>query len=155
MDASQSGVPAERGDGFSQDRKRLFLLALRNGESVLGACALVGISNRTAYNHRSRDPEFAREWRLARQMMSFPAELLAYERAVGVEEQVYAYGKPTHVRTRSSDMLLAKLLIAENPQKYGRAAGLAAERQRIERRIERKVAKLVRRLIAEPSAERP
>ncbi|HEV7660990.1 MAG TPA: hypothetical protein VGO55_14215 [Allosphingosinicella sp.] len=31
-----------RGDGFGGERKRLFLAALRNGESVLGACRLVG-----------------------------------------------------------------------------------------------------------------
>jgi len=54
-----------RSDGFGESRRRLFLAALRKGESVLGACRLVGISNRTAYNYRRRDPDFARAWELA------------------------------------------------------------------------------------------
>src|ERR1044072_3773126 len=41
-----------RHDGFDRERKLLFLTALRQGASVLDACFMVGISNRTAYNHR-------------------------------------------------------------------------------------------------------
>lgn len=51
-----------RHDGFDPERKLLFLTALRQGASVLEACAMVGISNRTAYNHRRRDPGFAEAW---------------------------------------------------------------------------------------------
>lgn len=75
-------VRQERGDGFCEERKRLFLAALRLGYSVLAACRAIGISNRTAYNHRDRDPGFAREWELARQTSATPIELEAWQRAV-------------------------------------------------------------------------
>ena len=133
----------ERSDGFSDERKRLFVVALRMGESVLAACALVGVSNRTAYNHRQRDPGFARAWALARRMRYLPLELTAYERAIGVEEPVYRYGKPSHTRLRYSDALLARLLAAEQPKKYGRRAGLGAERKRLDKRIDKRIDKRV------------
>ena len=130
-----------RGDGFSDERKRLFLVALRRGESVLGACALVGVSNRTVYNHRDRDPAFARDWALARGLAKLPAELAAYERGVvGIEEPVHTYGRLTHSRVRRSDALLKALLAAEHPEKYGRRAGAGVERQRLERLIDRRIA---------------
>lgn len=114
-----------RHDGFDNERKLLFLTALRRGASVLDACALVGISNRTAYNHRDRDPGFAEAWRLACGACRLPLELVAYKRAVeGVEEQVHRHGKPSHVRMHYSDSLLRMLLAGEQPGKYGRRAAL-------------------------------
>ena len=114
-----------RHDGFDAERKLLFLTALRQGASVLDACALVGISNRTAYNHRRRDPGFAEAWRLARGAHKLPLELVAWQRAVeGVKEQVWRHGKPSHVRTHYSDSLLRLLLAGEQPGKYGRRAAL-------------------------------
>ena len=133
---SGSGGSA-RDDGFGEERKRLFLTALRHGYPVLAACRLVGISNRTAYNHRRDDPGFARDWELARRMAKLPLELLAFERAVdGVEEPVYAYGKLSHVRIRHSDSLLVALLAAENPEKYGRT-GSARAQGKLTRRLKR------------------
>jgi hypothetical protein len=111
------------------------------GETVLAACDLVGISNRTAYNHRESDAGFARLWDLAVSRASTPIELLAWERAIGVEEPVYAYGKFSHMRRRGSDTLLRKMLEAELPKKYGRPRAtrkglIAAERKRIRKEIE-------------------
>ena len=117
-----------RHDGFDRERKLLFLTALRQGASVLDACALVGISNRTAYNHRRRDPGFAEAWRLARGAHKLPLELVAWQRAVeGVEEQVWRHGKLCHVRTHYSDGLLRLLLAGEQPGKYGRRAAVQAD----------------------------
>ncbi|MGQ0589031.1 MAG: hypothetical protein ACT4N8_05790 [Sphingosinicella sp.] len=134
-------APRPRHDGFSAERKRLFLVALRRGDSVITASALVGISTRTAYRHRDRDPEFARDWDLARGISNMPLELAAFERGVaGIEEPVYAYGKLSHTRRRLSDSALLKLLAAEQPEKYGRAAGLAPLLARLERKIDKQVA---------------
>jgi hypothetical protein len=144
--------PRRRGDGFDEERKRLFLTALRSGFSALAACRLVGISNRTAYNYRRDDPDFARDWALARRMASLPLELVAFERAVdGEEEPVYAYGKLSHVRTRHSDSLLAALLAAENPEKFGRTASARAQGKLTRRlkRLARRVEALEERLEAE------
>lgn len=129
-----------RHDGFSEERKQLFLVALRRGDSVLAACALIGISARTAYRHRERDPEFARDWDLARRMAKTPLELAAFERGVmGIEEPVYRYGKLSHTSRRVSDAALMKLLAAEQPEKYGRAAGLRPLMDRLENRIDAQV----------------
>jgi hypothetical protein len=131
----------ERSDAFTAQRKTLFLTALMKGETVLAACDLVGISNRTAYNHRDTDAGFARFWDLAVSRASTPIELVAWERAIGVEEPVYAYGKFSHMRRRGSDTLLRKMLEAELPKKYGRPRAarkglVAAERKRIRKEIE-------------------
>jgi len=142
-----------RSDGFGEGRRRLFLVALRKGESVLAACRLVGISNRTAYNHRQRDPEFARAWELSRSMAWMPAELAAFERAVtGVEESVYVHGKLSHKRRRFSDSLLRKLLEGENPRKYGRAAEFGRQRKWLKKQIAAQVAAAIGPLLGEPAS---
>lgn len=141
-----------RNDGFSEERKRLFLVALRQGKSVLAACALVGICNRTAYNHRGSDPAFERDWGLAVRASSIPIELAAFERALGLEVPVYRYGKLSHRLTRYSDSLLIALLKAEQPGKYGSGAGLRAERERLDDRLEAAVEPL-RADLAEVKAE--
>ena len=140
-DRSGRRTPRPRHDGFCDERKRLFLAALRRGDSVLAACALVGISNRTAYRHRERDPDFARAWDLARRMAKMPLELAAFERGViGIEEPVYRYGKLSHTTRRVSDTTLMKLLAAEQPEKYGRAAALGPLLDRLEQKIDAQVA---------------
>jgi molybdenum-dependent DNA-binding transcriptional regulator ModE len=143
---------AARADGFHDERKALFLAALRHGYSTLAACRLVGISNRTAYNHRRDEPDFARDWALVRRMATLPLELVAFERAVdGVEEPVYAYGKLSHVRVRRSDSLLVALLAAETPEKFGRTAGARAQGKLTRRlkRLARRVEALEARLEAD------
>ena len=142
-----------RGNGFDDEKKAWFVAALRGGETVLGACALVGISNRTAYNHRNRDPEFARLWSLAQRVTSCPAELAAFERAVGVEEPVYAYGKFSHMRTRRSDALLIALLKAQHPRRFGNAAGLHDARAKIERKVAARLARVLAPLFESIEAE--
>jgi hypothetical protein len=108
---------------------------------VFAACATIGIAARTAYRHRERDPEFARNWDLARRMARMPLELAAFERGVtGIEEPVYRYGKLSHTNRRLSDAALMKLLAAEQPEKYGRAAGLGPLLDRLETRIDTQVA---------------
>jgi hypothetical protein len=126
----------ERHDGFSAERRLLFLAALRDGASVLEACATVGVSNRTAYNHRDRDPDFARDWGLAVRMCRAPLELAAFARGVeGIDEPVYRYGKQVGTCRRYSDALLRTLLAGEKPRKYGRRAGLVADRKWLTRTI--------------------
>jgi hypothetical protein len=134
--------PPERDDEFTSAKKRLFLVALRKGQTVAVACEQVGVSRRTAYNHRESDADFAHFWQLARSMATLPLDLVAWERAVvGIEEPVYAYGKFSHMRVRRSDMLLRKVLEAEQPKKYARARIAShrrlvqAERKRIRQEI--------------------
>lgn len=148
-----AGTGRPRSDGFDGEKKAWFVAALREGETVLGACALVGISNRTAYNHRDRDPDFARLWSLAQRVTRCPAELAAFERAIGVEEPVYAYGKFSHMRTRRSDALLIAMLKAQHPKRYGNAAGLRGARARIERKVTARLARAMAPLFESIEAE--
>jgi hypothetical protein len=134
--AAESKRTRERHDGFSAESKALFIVALRQGANVLEACALVGVSNRTAYNHRDRDPVFARDWGLAVRMHRAPLELAAFARGVeGIEEPVYHHGKQVGTRRRYSDALLKMLLAGEKPRKYGRRAGLVADRKWLKKTI--------------------
>ncbi|MEA3044207.1 MAG: hypothetical protein QOH47_2045 [Sphingomonadales bacterium] len=138
---SDRRAPRPRHDSFCEERKQLFLVGLRRGDSVLAAAAAIGVSSRTAYRHRERDPDFARAWDLACRMAKVPLELAAFARGVdGIEEPVYRYGKLSHTRRRLSDATLIKLLAADQPEKYGRAAGLAPLIERLERKIKRQVA---------------
>ena len=54
-----------RSDGWTMERRRLFLAALANGLSVAAACASVGMSREAAYKARRRDTGFAHRWALA------------------------------------------------------------------------------------------
>jgi hypothetical protein len=54
-----------RHDGWTDDRRRLFLAALSEGHSVERACAQVGMGRDSAYKCRRRDPAFARAWEAA------------------------------------------------------------------------------------------
>ncbi len=138
-----------RGDRFGDEQKRLFLVALRNRETVLAACRLVGVSNRTAYNHRQSDPEFARYWDLARKMARLPLELVAFERAVvGIAEPVFVQGRHSHNRRRYSDGLLRLLLEGEQPDKYGRGARARAQSAKLEEHIAARVVEQLATLLA-------
>ena len=54
-----------RSDGWTMERRRLFVAALANGLSVAEACASVGLSREAAYKARRRDADFAHRWALA------------------------------------------------------------------------------------------
>jgi len=54
-----------RHDGWTNDRRRLFLESLAEGHPVESACAHVGMSKVSAYALRRRDPGFALAWSAA------------------------------------------------------------------------------------------
>ncbi|MEA3054082.1 MAG: hypothetical protein QOG72_2985 [Sphingomonadales bacterium] len=133
---------AQRQDGFTDERKRLFLAAIAQGDSVLAACARVGVSNRTAYNHRRIDPDFARGWALARRASRLPLDLLVFMRAVdGTAETVIVNGVERRVTRPPSDYLLARLLEGEKPELYGRTAGIRAQ-GKLRKRLKRLAARI-------------
>lgn len=45
---------------FTQEKKAEFLELYKSGLSVLEACAFVGVSNVTVYNHKRSDPKFCK-----------------------------------------------------------------------------------------------
>ena len=57
--------PVGRRNGWSADKKRVFLAMLDTCLNVRRAAAAVGLSARAAYQLKERDPAFARAWRAA------------------------------------------------------------------------------------------
>jgi hypothetical protein len=54
--------PRYRHDGWTPERRKLFLGFLARGLDVRRACAGVRLSRQAAYKLRRREPEFARAW---------------------------------------------------------------------------------------------
>lgn len=124
----------DRHDGFTAERRRTFIEALKKG-CVLDACRAAGISNRTAYNWYHADCDFARQWDAALCLAAEQLELTAVQRGiVGVEEPVWAYGKVVGTRIRRSDAIFRLLFAAASRRKETKRIGkeararLAAER---------------------------
>ena len=51
-----------RRDGWTAERRQVFLEALAAGHDVRRACGFVGLSRQAAYKLRGRDGEFAGQW---------------------------------------------------------------------------------------------
>ena len=67
IDTPVRPVRAPRHDGWTPERTRLFFETLAAGHSVVRACARAGLSRRSAYKARRRDPGFAHQWQAAQQ----------------------------------------------------------------------------------------
>ncbi len=67
IDTPVRPVRAPRHDGWTPERARLFFETLAAGHSVVRACARAGLSRRSAYKARRRDPGFAHQWQAAQQ----------------------------------------------------------------------------------------
>jgi len=106
---------------FTTRRANRFLKALAEGGSVSSAAASVGISRITAYNLRSRNPEFARLWDEAIEVATDRLEDVARHVATtGWLEPVYQGGELVGYRRRFSIPVLLTLLRAHRPEKFRR-----------------------------------
>lgn len=59
---AQIAVRRARANGWTPERRRLFLDTLAAGQTVAMGCARVGLSREAAYKARRRDASFARHW---------------------------------------------------------------------------------------------
>jgi hypothetical protein len=95
-----------RHDGWTPEKKRRFLECFAECGVIRDACEAVGLSARSAYNLRDRDPLFAAGWEAA-QMMARPR--LAdevYSRALnGVVDRIYKDGMVVAERHRYDNRL--------------------------------------------------
>jgi hypothetical protein len=100
-------APACRHDGWTPERKALFLDDLAVRGNVRAACVRVGMSRDTAYRLRRRDALFARGWDaallLARDSV---AETLGDRATDGIEEEVWHRGELMGTRRRFDTRLL-------------------------------------------------
>jgi hypothetical protein len=60
--------PAQRRDGWTSERRAMFLECLCEKPDIARACARVGLSRQAAYKLRRRDPVFALAWDVALQV---------------------------------------------------------------------------------------
>lgn len=104
---------------FSSAARARFCEVLADQCVVGKACEAVGISRQTAYDHRTKDKEFAAAWDEALEAGVDRLELEAWRRGVeGVDEPIVYKGVITGTVRRYSDELLILLLRAHRPEKY-------------------------------------
>jgi hypothetical protein len=97
----------QRHDGWTDDRRRLFLDHLAHRGQVRAACSLADMSVASAYKLRRRDAAFAAAWDAAL-VLSRPTyeEALAVRALDGLEEQVWYRGELVGVRYKQDSRLL-------------------------------------------------
>jgi hypothetical protein len=95
-----------RHDGWTPERKRLFLERFAECGVVVEACEAAGMSARSAYNLRDRDPLFAAGWDAACVMARPKLAGEVYSRAMnGVVERIYKDGLIVAERHRYDNRL--------------------------------------------------
>lgn len=102
---------AASGNGWTPERKALFLDRMACHGNARAACRAVGLSREAAYKLRRRDALFARAWAAALVLARENGEQVLGERAIeGVEEEIYYRGELIGTRRRyDSRLLLAHL----------------------------------------------
>jgi hypothetical protein len=113
-------VPADqRADGWTAERRVLFLDRLAEHGSVLAACRAVNLSREAARKLRRRAPAFDAAYREAlAQNVAVLADYV-FDRAIhGSERQVYQKGALVGTRTVHHDALACYLLRVRDPLNY-------------------------------------
>jgi hypothetical protein len=112
---------AQRHDGITPERQRIFVEVLAATGSVSQAARQAGASRQAFYAHRNRDAgrDFLEAWDHAQARSTQLLCDAAYERAIyGVEEPVFYHGEQIGTRRRYNDKLLATLLRVRAPDDY-------------------------------------
>jgi hypothetical protein len=107
MDQSDIAKATCRHDGWTPERKALFLEDLAARGNVRAACARVGLSREAAYRLRRREPLFARGWGAALQLARDSVAETYDDRAFdGIEEEVWHRGELVGTRRRNDTRLM-------------------------------------------------
>jgi hypothetical protein len=110
-ETSYTQTRALRHDGWTPEKKRLFLERFAECGVILEACEAAGMSARAAYNLRDRDPLFAAGWEAASVKARAPLADEAYSRARnGVVERIYKDGIIVAERHRYDNRLTMAVL---------------------------------------------
>jgi hypothetical protein len=107
MDQADIATATCRHDGWTPERKALFLDVLATKGNVRAACARVGLSREAAYRLRRRDARFARGWDAALLMARQNVAETLGDRAIdGIEEDIWYRGEHVGTRRRYDTRLL-------------------------------------------------
>lgn len=100
-----------RHDGWTPDKMRRFLERFAECGVIVEACHAAGMSGRSAYNLRDRDPLFAAGWEAAQVMARPKLADEAYSRSMnGVVERIYKDGAIVAERHRYDNRLTMAVL---------------------------------------------
>ena len=107
MDQADTPTPACRHDGWTPERKALFLETLAATGNVRAACKRVGLSREAAYRLRRREALFARGWDTALLVArDLTAETLGDRAIDGIEEDIWHRGELVGTKRRYDTRLL-------------------------------------------------
>jgi len=105
---------------FTPSKKRLFLRLYRECGNVTLCARKIGVSKACIYKHIAKSPRFEKLFNEARGEAVDMMEAEAYRRAVrGFKKPVYQKGILVGYETIYDGRLLAILLRANNPEKFG------------------------------------
>ncbi|MEQ8745103.1 hypothetical protein [Parasphingorhabdus sp.] len=100
-----------RRDGWTEERRKIFIAVLRESGCVLDACRVAGMSDTSAYRLREREPEIAAQWDDAVANGQRGLVAVAHQHAVvGKETVIYRNGEEVERRVVPSDSLMALLI---------------------------------------------
>ena len=100
-----------RRDGWTEERRKIFIAVLRESGCVLDACRVAGMSDTSAYRLRERDPDIAAQWDDAVANARRGLVAVAHQHAVvGKETVIYRNGEEVERRVAPSDSILALLI---------------------------------------------
>lgn len=109
-----------RHDGWTPEKRRVFLDALRDSASVTAAARAVGLSTTSAYRLRMRDAAFAERWELVLSDATDELEAILRQRAIeGVERPIVRGDKVVATYRQYSDRLAMHLLTMRRSGRYG------------------------------------
>ena len=110
----------QKTDPAADRQVEIFFETLAATDHVQKAVAASGLSPRSVYTWREKDPEFAQRWTDAREAYVDKLEAEAYRRAVeGTEKGVWHQGVQVGAERQYSDSLLALMLKAKRKREYG------------------------------------
>lgn len=100
-----------RHDGWTEERRKIFLAVLRQSGCVIDACRVAGMSDTSAYRLREREPEIAEQWDDALANGQRGLVAVAHQHAVvGKETIIYRDGEEVERRVAPSDSIMALLI---------------------------------------------
>lgn len=109
-----------RGPHVSQRTRLIFLAELAETGNATRAASAAGVSRRTLYRLRKSDPGFRAAWEDAAEIGMTVIEDMAVQRATeGHDEPVFYQGKQIGSIHKYADNLLAMLLKAYRPDRFG------------------------------------
>ena len=104
---------------FTEEKREVFINALREGYTVVGAAKLAKANRQSFYDFKNENEAFAGKWDVAYEEGTDLLEAEAHRRGVeGVSKPVYQGGKLVGHVQEYSDTLLIFTLKARRPGKY-------------------------------------